>query len=175
MASTESLQELDENIRISMNICRGVVQRYIAHILGQDDIFLEPIQSSHVVGFSFQNGDKKFIKLDLVDWKTYKFDLGKWNCKAIRQTMATVINNLKPVFEYVINNDSKSQILENSPVLKKEFNVVPDPHTNIFIFNPSKNPIENKTNLTHMHDNFALRIGFVWTGEDLGPPPNPLS
>jgi len=170
--------ELDENIQISMNICLGVVQRYIAHILGKDtnQLFPDGVYSSHCIGFEFAGSsassgssvenEKVFLKLDLVDWKTYKFDLGKFNCKQIRQSMASTINNLKPVFDYAITLISPD-ITIGSDIFTQPFKVVSDPHTNIFIFNPSENKQKNLTNLKYMHDIFPFRIGFTWFSQNV--------
>lgn len=163
----ESLKQLDEIILISMNICRGVIQKYIAHTQSQDveKIFPNGVAPVQVVQFQFQGGDNKFIKLDLINWKTYKFDLGRWNCKPIKEMMAATINNLSKVFSYVIANDIPPEILAELPnkeLLINPFNIISDPNTNIFIFNPSEDKEKNLENLKNMHDKFPLRIGFTW-------------
>ncbi len=160
---SKKIEQLDKDITISMNICRGVIQRYIAHLEGKDakDMFPNGVQESNSMGFQFTDGSQAYLKLDLVDWRTYKFDLGKFNCLPVKQAMASTINNLKPVFDYVIANDIDAE--ETPSYLLDPFNIVPDPNTNIFIFNPSTDPLKNLKNLKLMHDTFPLRIGFVWT------------
>lgn len=163
--SVEDDEKNLENIRLVISFASNAVQKYLAYLQGKEpqelfgDSFREPI----VIGFQYSNGEKRFLKLDLVDWKTYKFDINGYNCLSLRDFMANIINNLQPLMERIIQYDIKEQDLPKKEYFTQPIQTVVDPNTNIFIFNPCpSDKAKNDASLKEMHENYDKKIGFVW-------------
>lgn len=150
--------KIEKAILEGLSLCRGVVQRYLAHIQGVEAEMLFPqgVQPTNAIGF-MHKGETLWLKLDIVN-KDHVFDIERCNATVVRETMAKIINNLHPAAQWVLTQDITPDTILARPELFVNARIAVAPNTTAFLYTPADGK-EGRSG----HDDFDKRIGFVWS------------
>ena len=142
--------ELDQVILEGRSLCRGVLQRYLSYLQGQD--LFPVVEESGMVELTDNNNQKHNLKLDLVD-HDYIFDINKYNITGIRKLIEKIMCHMRMVFLYILSEELKPEDVPN-PDLFMDATIQITPHTTFFLYSQKWG--------RKIHDDYPTKIGFVW-------------